>query len=218
MSPPTILRPIRPDERSWLVRYSNWISLIVIAGAALAALASDPKMFQKALAGDTHEIRFLLSVGIYPVVMLFAAFALPKALAKQQRSVLTITDDDVTLKLRSAGVNPEQVVWTVKRNDLREIRPFGSGNKAQFIFLMKTDSAIKRFFQVSDSASGRRLKAGSWVLNTRMDVKENPPMRSSQVFITSSQVREAMLKSDLGKALAEHGYLKPDANGKWVMP
>src|SRR5690242_8864126 len=121
MNPPTVLRPVRPDEYPWSVRYANFISLAVFVFAGLMTLVSDPKMFQKALAGDSHDIRVVMTAGIYVVVILFGVFAIPKAAAKRQRSVLTIADDAVTLKMRSAGVEPERVVWSVKRNDIREV-------------------------------------------------------------------------------------------------
>ena len=211
MNPPTILRPLRPDERPWQVRYSNWISVAMFFGLAVMALASDPRMFQKALAGDSHEIRFLMWMVIYPVIILFAAFAMPKALARQRRNVLTITDDDVTLKMRSAGVEPERTVWSVKRNDIREVRPYGAGRQAQFIFIMKTDSAIKRFWRLADTAGGTRLRAGSWVLNTRSDVSARPPMPMNQWITSRAVSRKATLDSDVGRALVEHGYLKAEA-------
>jgi hypothetical protein len=214
MNPPTVLRPVRPDERPWPVRYANFISLAVFVAAGVMVLVSDPKMFQKALAGDPHEIRFLLTTGIYPIVILFAAFAIPKAVAKQQRSVLTITDDVVTLKMRSAGVEPERVVWSVKRNDIRDVRLYGAGSKAQFIFLLKAESAIKRFWRLADTSGGTRLRAGSWVLSTRNDVSAHPPMPVNQWIASRAASRKAMLDSDLGRALIEHGYLKTMENTK----
>lgn len=212
MNSPTILRPLRLEERPWNVRHATLVRWVVFGGLLVFIFYSSPNIIHRIMAGDGRAIRSALSMGVYPLVMLFATFTIPKALAKQQRNFVTITDDDITLKMRSAGVEPERTVWTVKRDALREVRPFGAGRQAQFIFLMKADSAAKRFWQLANTARGMRLRVADWVLNTCKDVNTRPSAGVKKLFMTSTDTRKAMFDSDLGRALIEHGYLKPAEN------
>jgi hypothetical protein len=78
MSSPTILRPLRLDERPWNVRYAALSSWLVFGGLLVYMFYSCPHFIQQLLVGDRHAMHYALSVGVYPVVMLFATVTVPR--------------------------------------------------------------------------------------------------------------------------------------------
>jgi hypothetical protein len=210
MSTVVTLRPLKPEERPWFERNAMAVSWLWFGTIVALSFVMIPDYPAKALAGDRHYLRIVLQVGLVAVVMLYATYITPKTLAKLQRQLLVITDNDITLKERSSGVSPERVIWRMRKEEIGSVQPRAVGKHSQFILMRNISSPVRRFFQWAGIQDGRAVQARSWVTLERKDAKEKPPLPAYRGVATRKKMIEDLRASDLGQALTACGYIDKD--------
>ena len=212
--PKTVLRHINRDELGFFQRNPYiflvaWLmlALLVVGGPLLDALR-EPDGFQhlKVLRVMLVELAAMILLVIYVIRREHKrGFIL-------ERLYLEISD--ATLALYEKPLPPEtrpRLVWTLKHTELDKVqtRLVSKGSKSVFILTKKPQTPQQKFARaVGINLRYKQLLAGNWVADDGRR-RTNPPHPWGLFRYASRDTMLAeMRETDLGKALAEHGYLE----------
>jgi hypothetical protein len=204
-----VLRHLRSDERPWYERYSTPLVLIIFVLIMWTSVYAHVQYWVDAIKnGSPRALAQLVQFVLIGAFVLYAAYKAPRLRATAARRQLIITDQDITLKSRSADASPEQVIWNIKREEIESIRVFAAARNSRFTIIKKgvTGNRVRQW--LAGQIGGYLLSAPRWVRIERKDVKSHPPMPNYTGFSTRKQMRKDMMASDLGQALQACGYVQ----------